>query len=109
MAEAYADVDRLSAVAREHALKVVETNALVLDRMEDHIRGLGWDEIAHQGDRIQHWLRELDETFAQITSLHIARPDGRVEMLSIAWPTPPLNIAKRPYFRALQSGEAPLV
>ena len=65
-------------MAREHALKVVETNSLVLDRMEDRIRGLSWAEIEAQNEPIQRWLRGLDERFAQITSLHLTRPDGHL-------------------------------
>ena len=109
VSEAFADVNRLSAVAKEHALKVVETNSLVLDRMEDRIRGLSWDQIEAQGESIQRWMRTLDDSIAQITSLHLVRPDGRVAALSIAWPTPPLSIARRSYFRTLQEGEAGLV
>ncbi len=107
--EAYANLARLSAVAREHALKVVETNALVLDRMEDRIRGLSWAEIEAQNETIQRWLRGLDERFAQITSLHLARPNGRVATLSIAWPTPDLSVADRLYFRRLRDGEPGMI
>ena len=107
--EADADLARLSAVAKEHALKVAETNALVLDRMEDRIRGLSWDEIEARNAEIQRWLRGLDEGLAQITALHLARPDGRVTTLSIAWPTPPISVADRAYFRRLREGEQGLV
>ena len=69
-------------LAKEHALKVVETNALVLDRIEDRVRGLSWDEIAAQEEAIHRDLRALDEPIAQITSLHLVRPDGRVVVLS---------------------------
>ncbi len=107
--EAYADITRLSAIAKEHALKVAETNALVLDRMEDRIRGLGWDEIEARGAELHRWMQDLDEGLAQITALHLTRPDGRVTTLSIAWPTPPLSIADRSYFRRLRDGEPGLV
>ena len=82
--EAYADITWRSAIAQEHALKVAETNALVLDRMEDRIRGLGWDEIEARGAELHRWMQDLDEGLAQITALHLARPDGRVTALSSA-------------------------
>jgi signal transduction histidine kinase/CheY-like chemotaxis protein len=103
--EAFADLTRLSAVAKEQAQKVAETNALVLDRMEEHVRGLSWDEIEARGGEIHRWLKGLDEGLAQITSLHVARPDGRVAGISIAWPTPPLSVEGRDYFRRLREGE----
>ena len=107
--EAYGDITRLSAVAKEHALKVVETNALVLDRMEEHVHGLGWDEIEARGRVIQRWLQGLDKDLAQITTLQLARPDGRVAALSTAWPTPQLSIAERPYFSRVRDGAESLV
>ncbi len=103
-AEAHEDVIRLSAVAREHALKVVETDALVLDRMEDRVRGLDWNEIQAHGREIQGWLQGLDEDLAQITALQVVRPDGHVAVLSTSWPTPHLSIAERPYFNRLREG-----
>ena len=107
--EAHGDVARLSAIAKEHALKVVETNALVLDRMDDHVRGLGWDEIEARGKAVQRWLQDLDEDLAQITALHLARPDGRVAASSTAWPMPPVSIADRPYFSRMRDGAEGLV
>ncbi len=109
MAQARDDIIRLSAVAKEHALKVVETNALVLDRIEDRLRGLGWDAIRAQGAAIRDDLRALDEQIAQITSLHAVAPDGKVEVLSLVWPTPPLNLSGRAYFQRLRDGETGLV
>ena len=107
--DAFEDVDRLSAVAKEHALKVVETNALVLDRLDDRIRGLTWPQIEAEGATIQREMRLLDENIAQITSLHLATPEGRVVLLSIAYPTPPLDIGSRGYFRRLTAGEQQVV
>lgn len=104
MAEAHADVGRLSASAREHALKVVETNALVLDRIEDRVRGLSWEEIETQGEAIRADLAALDQAIAQITSLHLVRPDGRLAILSIAWPTPAIDLSGTSYFRRLAAG-----
>ena len=105
MEQAQADAARLSAIAHEHALKVLETNALVLDRLEDRIRGMGWAEIAARGEELQRWMQKLDEEIAQIIALHIVEPNGDTALLSLAWPTPPLNLASRGYFRAMVAGE----
>ncbi|MBV1797370.1 hybrid sensor histidine kinase/response regulator [Siccirubricoccus sp. G192] len=105
-ANADASLEQLSAVAREHALKVVETNALVLDRIEDRVRGLDWASIEAEGEAIQRDLVALDQRIEQITSLHLVRPDGRLALISIAWPTPPINLAGREDFRSLAAGDA---
>jgi signal transduction histidine kinase/ActR/RegA family two-component response regulator len=102
-ANANAALEQLSAVAREHALKVVETNALVLDRMQDRVRGLDWAAIEAQGEAIHRDIAELDERIEQITALHLIRPDGRLAMISIAWPTPAGDLSGRSYFRTLRA------
>ncbi|MDO9707558.1 hybrid sensor histidine kinase/response regulator [Paracraurococcus lichenis] len=109
MAAAAAEADRLSAIAREHALKVVETNSLVLDRMEDRIRGRSWAEVEAEAAAHHAWLRALDEEIAQIIALHFLRPDGETVAISLGWPTPPLNVAGRDYFQAMQQGAQGLV
>ncbi|WP_135465625.1 hybrid sensor histidine kinase/response regulator [Crenalkalicoccus roseus] len=109
MTQAYGDVGRLSAVAREHALKVVETNALVLDRVEDRVRGLGREEIAAQGEAIHRHMRALEEPHDQITALHLVDAEGRLLVISLAWPTPEANLAGRDYFQRTAAGERGLV
>jgi two-component system, NtrC family, sensor kinase len=109
MADAGATLARLADLAREHALKVIETNALVLDRMEDRVRGLDWDAIEAQGEAVHKDLRAIDQRIEQITSLHLVRPDGRLAAISIAWPTPPLDLSARPDHRHFAEGGEGLV
>jgi hypothetical protein len=60
LAEAHADAARLSAVAKDHARNVIETDLLLLDRMADRIHGLGWTETLAQGAVTHDWLRAMD-------------------------------------------------
>ncbi len=108
-ADAFADVSRLSAIAKEHALKVVETNAMVLDRLDDRVRGMAWPAIRADGAAIQREMNRLDDSIAQITALHLADPEGRLVLLSSAWPTPRISIADRSYFQRLAAGAEGLV
>ena len=39
-----------AAILREHALKVFQTQELVLDRVDERIRGMTWDEIEESED-----------------------------------------------------------
>ena len=88
---------------------MVETNALVLDRLEDRIQGLAWEDIEALGEDLERWMRRLDEGIARIASLHLVRPDGQVAMLSTAWPTPAISVADRCCFRRMRAGEAGLL
>ena len=103
-AEAHAAVERLTNVAKEHALKVVETSSVMLDRIEDQVHGMGWPEIDARGAAIQRELRHMQEPLAQVASLHLVRPDGSLSLISIAYPTPAVNLASRGYFRELAAG-----
>jgi signal transduction histidine kinase/ActR/RegA family two-component response regulator len=107
MAEAEVTADRTVEVAREHALKVVETNRLVLDRMADRIRDLSWPEIEAQADRIHPDVEELDRAIGQISALHVIAPDGKLVVLSRQWPTPEVNLTDRGYFRRLATTSDP--
>jgi signal transduction histidine kinase len=106
-AEAEVTADRTAEVAQEHALKVVETNALVLDRMADRLRGLSWPEIEAQAARIQPDVEALDHAIGQISALHVIAPDGRLVLLSKEWPAPEVNLAHRGYFRRLELASNP--
>ena len=102
-------VDRIVAIAQEHALKVIETNALILDRIEDGVRGLSWDEIAARDREVHEALRALDSRIEQINVLHLIRPDGRLAAISIAYPAPSVDLTERAYFQRHLAGERGLV
>ncbi len=104
-AEAQAAVERLTSVAKEHALKVVETSTVMLDRIEDQVRGMTWPEIEARGAAIQAELRLMQEPLEQVTSLHLVRPDGQLALISRAYPTPSVNLTGRGYFRTIAAGE----
>src|ERR671932_490055 len=74
-AEARATVERVAALAREHALKVTETNLLALDRIEDRVRGLDWPAILEQQAAIHRDLRAIDEQIEQLSALHLMTPE----------------------------------
>jgi two-component system NtrC family sensor kinase len=107
--DAYAEVSRLSAIAKEHALKVVETNAMVLDRLDDQVRGMEWPAIRARGAVIQRDMARMDDNIAQLSALHLADPSGLVVLISTAWPTPPIITADRAYFQSLAAGAEGLV
>ncbi len=104
LAEAHADAARLSAVAKDHARNVIETDLLLLDRMADRIHGLGWTETLAQGAATHDWLRAMDERFAHISALQYADATGEVLLRSDAWPASPVRITGRDWFAALAGG-----
>jgi signal transduction histidine kinase/CheY-like chemotaxis protein len=107
--EAAESVDRIAAIAQEHALKVIETNALVLDRIEDSVRGLSWEEIGARERELHETLRDLEARIEQISALHLIRPDGRLAAISVVHPAPEVDLSGRGYFALHRNGERGLV
>ena len=60
----------------EHALRAMQTYALILAWIDDRIRGLDWDRIEHD-DGLHRFLSDL-ETLPQIDTILLADPDGRL-------------------------------
>lgn len=107
-AEAEARLERMLSVAQEHALKVVETNALVLDSIASLMQGMTWPEIRLDINRIHAGLLALEERIEQLRLLHIVQPNGNLFAISGSWPTPVVDLSGRDYFRRHASGSASL-
>lgn len=103
-AEAEARVERMLAVAQEHALKVVETNALVLDSIAALMQGMSWPEIRVDVARIHAGLLALEERIEQLRLLHIVQPNGALFVISSNWPTPMVDLSSRDYFQRHRDG-----
>jgi two-component sensor histidine kinase len=92
---------RASAVIlSEHALKVLETQQLVLLEVQALIAGRSWSEIDHSRDLhlvLQRRIRDLP----QISAIGIVDRDGNVVVSSDAYPPPDVNLADRDLFRLL--------
>lgn len=107
-AEAQARLERMLAVAQEHALKVVETNALVLDAVAALMHGMDWPAIRLDIRRIHAGLLALEQRIEQLRLLHIVQPDGTLFAISSLWPTPAINLSDRDYVRHHAQGRAGL-
>lgn len=105
LAEGHADAVRVAALAREHALKVTETNLLVLNRIEDRVHGLDWSAILARQEPLHHELRSIDEQIEQISALHLVTPEGRIAAVSTVFPAPAVPIRDRSYFQRHAAGE----
>ncbi len=82
--EATESVNKTTRIFQEHALKVLETHELVLDRIAGRITGLD-NEAIRQSPEINDFLRRLDEPRDQIASLWIIGADGQPISASIPW------------------------
>jgi signal transduction histidine kinase len=88
------------ATLHEHALKVLETHELLIEDVDDRIRGLSWDAIQNQPE-IHDYLAALVAAHPQAAAAWVADAAGNLRASSRTDPrTRPLNLAKRDYFAA---------
>jgi two-component system, NtrC family, sensor kinase len=92
-------------VLHEHTLKVMETQELALNQIDDRTRGMPWDEIATSEALFQD-LRRLVVRLPQIDGAFLVRPDGVTAMTSRVFPVPPMSFADRDYFHAQAAADA---
>ena len=88
---------------REHAEKVLETDELLIQQVDQLIVGMSWDDIS-RSEALHQKLKQLDEQLAQVRGIFLIAPDGSVANSSRGFPVPPDNFSDREYFAALRAG-----
>ncbi len=104
--EAEQSVAKTVDILHEHAIKVLETVELALGRIDEHVAGMGWDEIA-TSEPLHLYLKKLDQGLPQTTAIWLIDPEGRGRNGSIFFPAPPTSVVgDRDYFVALKREDA---
>jgi len=75
--EADAQLARTTDAVHEHALKVFETNELILDRIAERFGGLDWDQIA-TAPQIHPYLQQLAQMVPHVAVVGFISPDMRI-------------------------------
>jgi signal transduction histidine kinase len=88
----------------EHAVRALETYALILAWIDDRIRGLDWDRIEH--DRGLHSFLLDIETLPQINAVSIIDASGHIEASGHPLPTPTPDASDLDTFVAQRQHEA---
>jgi hypothetical protein len=85
----------------ENAHNVFGTHKLVANLLNDHIRGLSWQEIA-DSQTLHDYMAEVAHDNPQIQSLWLIDSVGIVRNSSAIFPAPSVSVADRDYFDALR-------
>ena len=88
---------RAADILHEHTLAVFETQQLVIARVGDRIRGMGWSDIAGSRD-LHDFLVDLQRGLPQIESIFLTDPTGFIAASSRAFPMQPFDVRDREYF-----------
>jgi two-component system, NtrC family, sensor kinase len=78
VSQAEAQIEHAAAIAHEHALRVLQTNALAFDRVTEEIAGLSNAQVAQQHDAVQARLRQIVDRVPALRSLAVWGADGRL-------------------------------
>jgi PAS domain S-box-containing protein len=99
-------ITRIASLLQEHASKLLQTDALVLDRIDDRLAGQAWPEIIQREFELHQFLQGIPEEVEGIDAAFIVDADGEVQVVSRQFPAPPrtdppthVNVGDRRYFQ----------
>ncbi|CAO3414274.1 ATP-binding protein [Azospirillum endophyticum] len=95
-------------ILHEHVLKVFDTMAQVLDRVDERIHGRSWDEIA-KSESLHRYLRTLKGELTQIGAIGLSDPEGIVRNSSLVFPSRNSYIGNRADFREQREQDSGLL
>ncbi len=106
--EAETRVERTLRLLQEHAVKVFETQKLILDRVNGRLRGMDWGSEEQRAD-LHAFLAALQADYDQIATVTITDAEGRMKASGRIYPADPeVSFADHDWFIALrQAGPTP--
>jgi signal transduction histidine kinase/ActR/RegA family two-component response regulator len=104
--EAQQAIDRASRIAQEHALKLFETNSMLLQRMLDLWGDASDEEVMARGLEFHERLKRMAADLPQVQGLFINGADARGLANSLVYPPPRhIDYSDRESVRAHRSGD----
>jgi two-component system NtrC family sensor kinase len=102
-ATAQEQLRRTTDILREHATKVLETDELVIDRVNEIVAGMTDDDILANERELHERLRALIRNLPQILDIFVVSADGRALVSAVIYPLPhAVDFSDRDYFQAQQ-------
>ena len=103
--EADGRVERTLRVLHEHAIKVFETQKLIIDRINGRLRFIDWQQESDRLD-LHRFLADLQKSYEQVATLTITDAEGRLVASSRAHPADPsVSFTDRDWFQALRASD----
>ena len=103
--EAQTQLTRTSDAAHEHALKIFQTNELVLDRIAERFGGLDWQEIAAD-PAVHAYLKHLADDVPHVAVLGFIAPDRRIVASNLD--LPPVLVGQHDFLRVPRESDEDL-
>jgi len=104
--EARQDLNAASRIAQEHALKMLETNEMLLARMLDLLGTADEAALLARAVELHQRLKLMAQELPQVQGLFLHGADGRSLGTSVVYPAPRhIDYSDREWFRAHRSGK----
>ena len=91
---------QLAEVLEEHAIRVVDTHRVLIDRVNDLIAGLDDEGIRLAEPRLHERIKAAQQSVEYVRSLSVATADGIIVLSSFSLPASHINVADRDFFTA---------
>jgi two-component system NtrC family sensor kinase len=110
--ESYRDVFRtaesrgahIAGLLEEHALKTLETVALVLKHADQRLKGVSWETIRTSRE-LWAELKAIKELTDQVDSIFVVAPDGRSPLTTRVFPPTSVDFSDRDYVVAQKEAD----
>ena len=99
-------VDRTVRILEEHALKVFESDRLVIDEVNLRLRFMDW---AREGERadLHQMLAHIQDSLDQVSTVTVVDADGRMLASGRTYPAnPDISFADRDWFKAVKAADS---
>ena len=103
--DAQAQLARTTDAVHEHALKVFQTNELVLDRIAERFGDFDWTKIASD-PAVRDYLKQLADDVPHVAVLGFVAPDRRISATNLD--LPPTLAAQHDFLRIPRQGDPDL-
>jgi PAS domain S-box-containing protein len=90
-------------ILHEHALKILESDELAMDRLEDRIAGLDWEQIRQRERELHDVIGGIAAAHEQIVTMGLLDETGRF-VVTGDYPTKPVDVGDRDYVKAMLAG-----
>jgi signal transduction histidine kinase len=98
-------LDRAAHIAQEHALKLFDTNEMLLQRMLDLVGSSDDAQLRSRGEELHHRLKQMAGELPQVQGLFINGADGRAIANSLLYPPArEIDYSDREWFIAHRGG-----
>lgn len=98
--EGHEHVRQTVAVLEENALRVFEAQQLIIDRVDQRIQGMSWNEI-RESRALHAFLQHAGNASPHTGGIWLIPPDGRTANSADLFPVPEVDVSDRSYMRAL--------